>query len=647
MLERLGIKADIKDRWELALVGLSLALVAVTPLGKEASAAWALGAYRTILVAILVVYAFAPARILLPRVSPYYLSGVAAVLGVLFLSVVTIEGSRFEAFYAFYEKGLFIAVFLSLAHFSLTRSIQSRNAVLAGVVAISAIYVIAALASAQQPLLGPFVNPNYFASFLLPGVAICAVTALSNAASRTRLVAASAGIFLYFGIIRTASRGATLAGLAMLCLCAVRAARRQNISGRRLLIACALIGAITLAASPTLVQKFLDRGTFDPFNYQRTNIWLGTLSMISEQPLTGVGLRQYYYEAKRFTPPVEGGIARYRRWPNIAHSEYLQYMAEIGIPGALLLFGLGGYLLMNAWRRAGHQEKDEARLNEISVLTIVALACHALVDNNWTVPVAAAGVVVASQGNLLPYSLSPATRKFTLTLKVALAIVLGAVWLEAAAVPATGLHFNEKGQAALDAGNLESSVNYHRLALNIIPENAVLLDNLGLVYLEQFDRTGRQEFLDRAEGVFVEAMSESPRFDLPGSHLEATLIHRLTGDPNLDRPIHSRIADAGRHVLRASPINPLARKNLAEALYNLGEKEQAYEQLRIALQFEPNFVPALLKLADWYEAEGRQQESNDYRQRGIATVVRFKDTRTSDFIEDALLGRPMGAWAKK
>jgi O-antigen ligase len=586
---------------------------------------------------------------LLPRISPYFMSGVALVLGAMFVSVITIDGSRFEGFYAFYERGLLIAAFIALAHLSLTRSTRSRQWVLGGIVVVNIVYLFAAMIAGQRPLIGPFVNPNYFASFLLPGVAICAAVLLSNATLRMRLLAALAGTFLYLGIIQTASRGATLAGLAMLAFGALRAARRrQQFRAIHVILGAVLIGAITLMANPALVRKFLDRGTFDPFNYQRTNIWLGTLSMIGEQPLSGVGLRQYYYEAKRFTPPVEGGIARYRRWPNIAHSEYLQYMAEIGIPAALLLFGLGGYLLYLASRRLRQLGPGEALFNEASLLTAAALGCHALVDNNWTVPVAAAGLVVAAQGNLLPYTPHPTRRKTTTpAMKAALAILVSAVWIEAAVVPAAGLYLNERGQEAFSAGDFESAVTYHRLALSVIPENAVLLDNLGLVYLKRFDATGQPEFLDRAEGLFLEAMAQSPRFDLPGSHLEATLIHRLTGNPRLDRPVHARIAEAGRHVLRASPINPLARKNFAEALYNLGEHEEAYRQLHTALEFEPNFVPALLKLSEWYAAEGRHRESSEYRQRGIDTVVRVKDTQANDFIEDALLGRPTEAWAKK
>jgi O-antigen ligase len=95
----------------------------------------------------------------------------------------------------------------------------------------------------------------------------------------------------------------------------------------------ALLLTLTVALNPALVRKFLDRGERDPYNYQRIGIWMGTLGMIAEHPIAGVGLGHFAYVAKLFTPGVENTIGHYRRYPNIAHSEYLQYIAEIGVPG--------------------------------------------------------------------------------------------------------------------------------------------------------------------------------------------------------------------------------------------------------------------------------------------------------------------------
>jgi O-antigen ligase len=644
MLERFGIT----DRRELAVLAGLILLVAITPLGEEATHPVILFIYRTLLLGIVAAYAAWTDRSKLQPLCPYFIGAVAAIFGIMILSMLRWDGALFESFYTFYENVLFIGAFIALAHAGTARPAGWKHAVLASVVLIDVIYLAAAMASGSRILQGPFVNPNYLASFVLPGIAICVATVSLGTSIVWRVAAAAAGVFLFFGIGQTSSRGATLAGLALLGLGGLRAARRYGFSWIRITAAAVLVAGLTMAlivaVSPGLVRKFMDRGERDPYNYQRGQIWLGTLSMIGQYPVTGVGPGHYYYIAKLFTPAVDGTVARYRKWPNIAHSEYLQYLAELGIPGALLLFGLGGYLLLLAWRRTRKVAPDKRIPQEAALLAAAGLGAHALVDNNWTVPVMAAGLAVISQADLLPYR---GTAKFALPSsssppmwKSALALLLVVVWVEAAVIPSVGLYFNEAGHQAHNANDFKRAEGNHRLALAFIPEHPVLLDNLGTVYLDQFLKTRDQEHLDRAEVFFAEAMIQNPHFDIPAGHMESALIQRLTGDVKRDAPIHKRIVAADRQVLASNPFNPFIRRNLAEALYNLGQLEEACAELRKTVEIEPNYVPGHLRLAEWYKEMGRLEESDKSRKQAIQVATSYKDYSTVDEFEDLLLGRP-------
>jgi tetratricopeptide (TPR) repeat protein len=362
--------------------------------------------------------------------------------------------------------------------------------------------------------------------------------------------------------------------------------------------------------------------------------------MILEHPLTGVGLRQYYYEAKRFSPAVEGTVARYGRWPNIAHSEYLQTAAEIGIPLSLLLFGLAGYPLVLAWRRSRTVAAENRVFQEAALLAGVGLGLHALVDNNWTVPVLAAGLAVISQADLLPYRGLRLFPVWSPAWRVAAAACFVIVWVESALAPSIGFYFNEKGHEAFVAQDMERAERLHRYALAVLPGHPVLVDNLGMVYFDRFMTTRQANDLDRAEALFSRAIAANPRHDLPAGHLEKVLFQRLTGDLQRDQPIHARIIETDLHILKRDPFNALVRKNLAEAFYNSGQRERAYKELHRALECEPNYVPAYLRLADWYREDGRLDESERYRKRAIDVVVHYQNNPASEPFEAILLGRP-------
>src|SRR5207244_12112113 len=156
----------------------------------------------------------------------------------------------------------------------------------------------------------------------------------------------------------------------------------------------ALIAVVVF--SPSLIAKFLDRNQSDPYNYARIGIWKSSLDVIAQRPMLGVGFGQFVHVSKRFTFPVEGRVARYLKRIGIAHSEYLQHVAELGIPAALLLFGLLGYLIYIAWKRSRMAWPENRCFHEAAIFTAVGVGSPALGDNFWIIPVNASPRVVIS-----------------------------------------------------------------------------------------------------------------------------------------------------------------------------------------------------------------------------------------------------------
>ena len=117
-------------------------------------------------------------------------------------------------------------------------------------------------------------------------------------------------------------------------------------------------------------------------------------------------------------------------------------------------------------------------------------------------------------------------------------------------------------------------------------------------------------------------------------------MQRLTQNPRTDAAIHRRIIETDRRLLAANPYNPFIRKNLAEAFYNLGERNQAREELLKAVEIEPNYVAGYLRLADWYHEDGQMEESARFRNQAVQVVNFYKDKPAEDPFDNLLLGRP-------
>ena len=636
MLNALGVQ----DRREMALLLAIIALVAVTPLGRESTSAFWLVTYRILLLAI------AGGSLLLlqnkeePDISPIFVSLCLVVLLLMLISLLANPGSNFDGFYRWYQHLFFGAAFLALASLNRQRSIAWKQTLLWSVIVIDVLYVAFTLLSRARPLVGPFSNPNYFASFLLAGFA----GGIAIAAYHDRPIARAAGLgaslFLYYAMTLAWSRGATLAATVVVIISVIRFAQGRGLSRTRVAFALIVLLAAGAAASPALVRKFTDRGQFDPYNYQRPRIWMSALQVIAEHPILGVGLVEFYHVSKRFSPPVEGTIARYLKRPGIAHSEYLQYAAETGIPAAALLFSLAGYTVWIALRRAGRCSKEQRVFQETAILVAAGLGSHALVDNNWGVPIMAAGLVTFSLGDVLPLGEWRLSLHWPPRLAAALSLVLLLVVVHAIAIPGLAIHFNESGQAAYQRNDLNAAEAHYRLAAAIAPNHYVFLDNAGTVYMDKFMLSRDSRMIQIAETFFRKAGSANPNAEEPGRRMETLLIERLTGDPLKDRAVHERIVEIDRDVLKVDPFNPFVRKNLAEALYNLGDSPAARRELEKAIELEPNYVAAYLRLADWFRQDGDQARSEEYRSKAMAVVMRYQGVAASESYESLLLGRP-------
>jgi tetratricopeptide (TPR) repeat protein len=472
----------------------------------------------------------------------------------------------------------------------------------------------------------------------LIGLAVCTAAAVFATAPPWRLAAAVAAAVILLGIIRTSSRGAFLAVIGMMTVAAWRARGRIP---RQVWLGIGFVVVLTaVVSSPYLIHKFVDRGEADPYNYARKEIWRGSIHVIQDNPILGVGFAQFFHVSKRYTLPIDGVVARYLKRAQMAHNEYLQHMAEQGVPAALLLFLLLGYLVYGSVKRAGAAWPEFRCFHDAALLTAVGVGIHALVDNCWTIPVTASSLVVLAAADPLPLRKKDAAYRWRMPQIVVTAAMLVLVFVRSTAIPGMGLYYNERGHNAYDRDEFAAAERYHLAAVELVPDHPVFLDNLGMVYLQQFTQNKDPLLAASAKIYFQKAIETNRRALDPHIHMEAVLVRTLTGDISRDRVINEEIIQVNTGLLEADPFIPFTRKNLAAAYYNLGQVDRAFTELRKAIEYEPNYVPGYLQLGTWYGERGDTNASQRYTVAGMNIVHKYRNFKPTEPYEGVLLGRP-------
>ncbi len=211
----------------------------------------------------------------------------------------------------------------------------------------------------------------------------------------TALSALLCGCLLLYAVFQSLSRGAVIAWCCGMLALAILGATHSNRSAARLLrLAPAAIILLfsffvfwggdsrdriidTLALNETSVAD-----TAVPADF-RWQIYSDTVSMIAEQPLTGVGLGQFHYVFPHYRtlPAAPVGILH-------PENDWLWWTAELGAVGlSLIIVGIGSLLFRLSRRNSQHREALEPNnaaedlfYRHIALAALIPFFAHSLVD---------------------------------------------------------------------------------------------------------------------------------------------------------------------------------------------------------------------------------------------------------------------------
>src|SRR5437667_6151753 len=254
---------------------------------------------------------------------------------------------------------------------------------------------------------GTYINRNHFAGFLemlLPFVIVLALRwtyllskntsgragTFRKLVSRTELVSVVFWLFLAIVILAALILSRSRMGIisALASLVAILALAGTSTVGPRARAAVAVVfflgvlGLVLWIGSDPVMSRFETLGQEYNLNGQsRVSIWHDTLGLIRQHPFLGTGLGSFFVAYTSVQTAFLNLLVEH------AHCDYLEVATELGLPGAILVFGSIFWVLAQPVRRYGKlEERFDKAVSLACIGSIGAILVHSLADFNLYIP---------------------------------------------------------------------------------------------------------------------------------------------------------------------------------------------------------------------------------------------------------------------
>lgn len=219
---------------------------------------------------------------------------------------------------------------------------------------------------------GTYVNKNHFAGFLEMIVAFPIAYGWhlrgSNTRTRTVLICALAVIIAAAICVSTSRSGILSAALAVMVTISVISAKKP------------LFYWAAAAAGVALVAAILFLIPIEAVDSVRPAIWRDSLHLIRDFPITGSGLGTFETALFRYKTAAPLYTVDY------AHNDYLQFLAELGLTGLLMLAAIGVGTVWKAISLVRTARAEQKALASAGLGAFAAIALHSLTDFNLYIP---------------------------------------------------------------------------------------------------------------------------------------------------------------------------------------------------------------------------------------------------------------------
>jgi O-antigen ligase len=476
-------------------------------------------------------------------------------------------------------------------------------------------------------------NPNLLGGFLILSVTVALGLALAEQRVAWRLV-----YWVGFGLnglalIVAFTRGAWIGGVVSLAVLGA-IAWRQRVTMRRIdwapagVFIATAIGVIWRSlTSPSQVMNFAKRlGSIFQFDsgsgQTRTEIWQAAAAAIRERPILGWGADTFRLVFFKFKPVEFVRDAGGSAGADNAHNYPLHLASGIGIPGALMFYGIFVWAGVRSFGTVFRRSSDPTRI---------------ILGAFWAAPVGYFvqlffGISVTGVTFLLWIALAlllaptarsvvvRASRWGTATAAVVLALAAVGIGYQGVFLLADHAYLGAQTAPNLTARTAEAlrAVKLNPLDPDYRADVGEAYFNETRAYLQaasqapensadasQHMEAAKKSFAN-SESAFKDAIAFVP--DEYDNYVSLAYLYNFGGKA-LDAALYRSAIDVAEQGLKVEPLGTSVRLQLAQALFATGKTDEAVKTLEYCVRIDSRGVSTTLALANLYGQQGRAAEA--------------------------------------
>jgi O-antigen ligase len=250
-------------------------------------------------------------------------------------------------------------------------------------------------------IFGTYVNHSHYAGLMELLTPIPVVLTLSDRFTRAKRAMFGFTALIMAGSLVLSQSRAGMISLALellfLGMVVLRSHRKQSAMRALALVTLALVVFIAWYGSSAIFARFQSTQNVQQDSAQRLRIVKDSLPMVAQRPILGWGIGNFpvaYPQFRTFYTDY---------YVNQAHNDYVQFLVECGLVGAVAVLLFVVMLFWNCFRRVrGWQERLHPALCLAALTGCVGLLVHSFADFNLQIPANAVLFYVLAGASLLP-----------------------------------------------------------------------------------------------------------------------------------------------------------------------------------------------------------------------------------------------------